>query len=138
MSVFDASVVVDALVTTGASGAAARSVLSEVDVLQAPAILTAEVTSALRRMVARRELAQIRARGAIHQLSRLRQWRYPFEPFMTRVWALRDTMTVYDAWYVALAEELGTDLVTLDQRLAGSSGPRCPIVVVYPEGRSGH
>jgi predicted nucleic acid-binding protein len=34
---------------------------------------------------------------------------------------------VYDGWYVALAEWLGTELVTADQRLANAAGPRCPI-----------
>jgi len=52
---------------------------------------------------------------------------YPFEPFSRRVWELRANLTVYDAWYVALAEWLGTDLLTADERLAASAGPLCPI-----------
>ena len=34
-------------------------------------------------------------------------------------------MTSYDAWYVALAEALGSDLATLDERLVKADGPRC-------------
>jgi predicted nucleic acid-binding protein len=36
-------------------------------------------------------------------------------------------MTVYDAWYVALAERLETELVTADVRLAKAKGPRCAV-----------
>ena len=38
--------------------------------------------------------------------------------------------TAYDSAYVALAEELGCDLLTADQRLAGAAGPRCLIRVL--------
>jgi predicted nucleic acid-binding protein len=50
---------------------------------------------------------------------------YPFEPFIDRAWELRDNLTVYDAWCVALAERLGTDFVTADERIVGAPGPRC-------------
>jgi predicted nucleic acid-binding protein len=53
-------------------------------------------------------------------------------PFSARVWALKDTLPVYDAWYVALAEWLGTELVTADTRLAGAPGPRCPVRLPGP------
>ncbi|MCY4660225.1 MAG: hypothetical protein OXF93_10515 [Acidobacteria bacterium] len=48
--------------------------------------------------------------------------RYPHEPFLDRVWSLRNNVTAYDAIYVALAETLGELLVTGDRRLAGSPG----------------
>ena len=50
---------------------------------------------------------------------------FPYAPFASRVWELRDNVTSYDAWYVALAESLGSSLVTLDQKLAQATGPRC-------------
>ena len=43
----------------------------------------------------------------------------------TRAWEFRDSVTYYDATYVALAELLDAPLVTLDRRLARASGPRC-------------
>jgi predicted nucleic acid-binding protein len=49
----------------------------------------------------------------------------PYEPFAERVWELRDNLTAYDAWYVAVAERLSAPLATLDDRLAGSPGARC-------------
>ena len=52
---------------------------------------------------------------------------FPYEPFAQRVWDLRKTVTAYDAWYVALAEEIDATLVTLDARLARAHGPSCRI-----------
>jgi predicted nucleic acid-binding protein len=46
--------------------------------------------------------------------------RYPHEPFLDRVWGLRNNVTAYDAVYVALAETLGELLVTGDRKLAGA------------------
>jgi predicted nucleic acid-binding protein len=48
-----------------------------------------------------------------------------FSPFAARAWELRSKVTSYDAWYVAVAEELDLSLATLDRRLAAASGPRC-------------
>jgi predicted nucleic acid-binding protein len=125
--VLDASVVVDALVVTGPAGDLARAEMRALGVLQVPAIFTAEVTSALRGLVQGHALSPIRASAALEQILSVRTVCYPFEPFARRVWELRDSLTVYDAWYVALAERLGTELVTADKRLARARGTRCPI-----------
>ena len=53
--------------------------------------------------------------------------RYPHVELVPRVWELRDTLTAYDAAYVALAEALEATLVTRDARLARSSGHRARI-----------
>jgi len=127
VSVTDASVFVDALVGVGTHGYLARAHLRSVAILEVPAIFGAEVTSALRMLVLRGELSSIRASTAIEQLRRTRTLQFPFEPFSRRAWELRANLTVYDAWYVALAEWLSTELVTADQRLANAAGPRCPI-----------
>ena len=78
-------------------------------------------------LVLRGELSSIRAAAAIEQVRSARTSQFPFEPFSRRVWELRSNLTVYDAWYVALAEWLGTELFTADQRLANTPGPRCAI-----------
>lgn len=127
MPILDASVVTDALVVDDRRGDLARTELRPLSELQVPAIFTAEVTSALRGMVQRGALSPIRAATALDQVLSLRISSYPFEPFARRAWELRDALTVYDAWYVALAEVLSTELVTADKRLATASGPRCPI-----------
>jgi predicted nucleic acid-binding protein len=127
MPVLDASVVVDALAVAGPAGDRARNELRGLSELQVPAIFTAEVTSALRGLVGRGALSPIRAGDALDAVLALRITSYPFEPFARRAWELREAMTVYDAWYVALAECLGTELVTGDRRLATAPGPRCPV-----------
>lgn len=127
MSVVDASVFVDALVGVGSHGELAREELGGQATLQVPAIFGAEAASALRGLVIRSELSSIRAAAALEQVRRVRTVQYPFEPFTPRVWQLKDNLTVYDAWYVALAEWLNTDLVTGDDHLANAAGPRCRI-----------
>lgn len=103
----------------------ARQEVRSQPTLQVPAIFGAESTSALRGLVLRGDLSVIRAVAALEQVRQVRTLHYPFEPFARRVWELRDNLTVYDAWYVALAEWLGTDLVTGDERLINATGPRC-------------
>ena len=127
MSVIDASVFVDALVGVGDHGDRARRELHTHDTLQVPAIFGAEAVSALRGLVLRGELSSFRAAAALEQVGRVRSLQYPFEPFASRVWELRNNLTVYDAWYIALAEWLGTDFVTGDNNLAKAIGPRCAI-----------
>lgn len=127
MTVVDASVFVDALVAFGPPGDRAREELRAQQMLEVPSIFGAEVTSALRLLMLRGELSFARAAAAREYLSRTRLIQYPFEPFSDRVWELRANVTVYDAWYVALAEWLGKDVVTADKRLAGATGPRCTV-----------
>lgn len=38
---------------------------------------------------------------------------------------MRDAVSSYDGWYVALAEALDVPLLTLDRKLARAAGPRC-------------
>lgn len=47
-----------------------------------------------------------------------------------RIGELRDSVSAYDATYVAVAEALEAPLVTADGRLARAPGPRCSITVV--------
>ena len=129
-TVLDSSVVVDALVGNSAGADQARSRLAAIAVLQTPAILLAEVASALRGMTLAGYLTPGRARVALDQAGRLRMMAYPFRPFIDRVWELRANLTVYDAWFVALAERISATLVTADRRLASAVGPQCPIELV--------
>ena len=50
---------------------------------------------------------------------------YDYYVFAPRIWQLRENVTPYDAWYVALAEYLEEPLATLDVNLMRSPGPRC-------------
>jgi len=49
-------------------------------------------------------------------LERAQQAR-PHTPLLRRIWELRHNFTVYDAAYVALAEETNSILYTIDEKL---------------------
>ncbi|MBO0808721.1 MAG: type II toxin-antitoxin system VapC family toxin [Actinobacteria bacterium] len=122
--VIDASLVVSALVDTGSAGRWAESLLT-VGPLSAPHLMPVEAANILRRSAARGEITADTAALAHADLLDLRVELFPYAPFASRVWELRDSITAYDAWYVALAEFLGAELATLDLKLTKASGPRC-------------
>ncbi|MCZ7589782.1 MAG: type II toxin-antitoxin system VapC family toxin [Gaiella sp.] len=125
--VVDASAVVAALVDGGEDGEWAEALL-ESDSLAAPHLMPAEVANILRRASLAREITEDVAVLAYGDLLELRVELFPYEPFAARVWELRRNVTACDAWYVALAEELGARLATLDERLASAAGPHCRFV----------
>ena len=126
MIVVDASVIVTALADDGDDGDRARDRLRD-ERLVAPQLLDLEVASAWRRMAATGRLDQRRARLALDDLRQLRVDRVVHLPLIHRIWELRNSLTVYDAAYVALAEALGVNLLTADERLANAPGTRCHI-----------
>lgn len=128
MTVLDASVLVAALVDSGPEGEWAEEVLGA-GPLAAPHLLVVEAANILRRSALAELITDDAASLAHADLVRLRLELFPYEPFAERVWELRRNVTAYDAWYVALAEELGTPLATLDRKLAASTGPRCEFLV---------
>jgi predicted nucleic acid-binding protein len=132
--VVDASAVVAALVDGGPDGRWAESMLAG-DVLAAPHLMPVEAANILRRALLARDLSADTAALAHGDLVQMRVEMFPYEPLAGRVWELRDTLTAYDGWYVALAESLGAPLVTLDRRLARARGPRCSFRV--PPSRAG-
>ena len=122
--VVDASVLVSALLDSDRRGVWARSQLWE-GPLAAPHLITAETAHALRRAQLNERLSPDTATLAFADLLRAPVKLYPFRPLAERIWQLRGTLSVYDAWYVALAEALGVPLATLDERLANAPGPTC-------------
>jgi predicted nucleic acid-binding protein len=129
--VIDASMVVAALVDSGTDGRWAESLLTS-DSLAAPHLLTAEAANILRRSALAGAISAQQASLAHADLLDLRVELFPYAPFATRIWDLRDNVTCYNAWYVALAETLSAPLATLDARLAKASGPRCRFLVSPP------
>ena len=122
--VVDASLVVSALVDGGVTGSWAESLLAG-EPLSAPHLMPVEVANILRRAAAAGEISADVAAMAHADLLDLRVELFPYGPFAARVWQLRDNLTSYDAWYVALAEFLGSPVATLDLKLARAPGPRC-------------
>jgi predicted nucleic acid-binding protein len=126
--VIDASLVVSALVDAGDTGRWAESLLVS-DQLSAPHLMPVEVSNILRRAAAKGEITQDIASMAHADLLDLRVELYPYAPFAPRVWELRGNVTAYDAWYIAVAESLGSSVATLDRRMANAPGPRCSFEV---------
>ena len=125
--VVDSSVIVAALIDSGPDGVWAERVIDD-QVLYAPELVRVEATNVLRRLERAEQLTTAEANGAYEDLTQLEIEQFPFEPFSGRIWELRHTVTSYDAWYVAVAEELGYPLTTLDRRLAKTVGPKCKFV----------
>jgi len=122
--VVDASAIVAALVDSGQDGEWATTELLRED-LAAPHLMPVEAANILRRAVIAGDLSVDVATLAHDDLARLRVELFPYEPHAGRVWELRDNLTAYDAWYVAVAEALDAPMITLDRRVARATGPRC-------------
>ncbi|OUZ07283.1 VapC toxin family PIN domain ribonuclease [Aeromicrobium sp. PE09-221] len=132
MIVVDASILLVGLVDDDADGDAARRRLRE-QVLLAPDLVYLEVSSVLRRHVAAERLDRRRAELALEDLLALPLRTVEHLPLVKRIWQLRDTVTVYDAAYVAVAEHFNAPLITGDARLARAPGPTCTIELFPPE-----
>jgi predicted nucleic acid-binding protein len=126
--VVDASVVVAALADSGTDGRWAESLLTS-DSLAAPHLLPAEVANILRRAALTGDITVDAASLGHADLLDLRVEYFPYQPCAARVWELRQNVTCYDGWYVAVAELLDVPLATLDGRLAKSPGPRCQFLL---------
>ena len=122
--VVDSSVIVAALIDTGPHGVWAEQAI-EREELYAPELVRAEVMNILRRFERSRQITTPEANTAREDLMQLEIELLPFDPFSDRIWELRHTVTSYDAWYVAVAENLAFPLATLDDRLARANGPKC-------------
>jgi predicted nucleic acid-binding protein len=122
MIVVDASAVGDALLEAGPRGDWAREAMLAGGRLAAPHLLDVEVTSIVRRHVLRGELTPLEGSAAVEALAAIRVRRHPSTKLLRRIWQLRETLTAYDAAYVALAEALACDVVTTDARLARAPG----------------
>ena len=139
-AVVDASLLVGALTGSGREGRWCEAAL-ERPAIAAPELALAETANILRRLELSGAISPLEATAALRELLRLDtsansggRWTaaiecYPFGPFAERVWELRANLTVYDAWYVALAEALDWPLLTLDRRISRASGPRCEVIV---------
>lgn len=122
--VVDASVIVSALVKTGAEAVWSERVLVSHSLI-APNLVEVEVANILRRLRAAGRLSVDEADQSFRDLTSLKLELQPFAPFAERIWQLKNNVTCYDAWYVAVAEAFHLPIATLDLRLVGASGVHC-------------
>jgi predicted nucleic acid-binding protein len=123
----DASVVVNALLDSGRDGALAREVMMESAERHAPHLLDVEVTSVLRRWVNAGRLTPDVATSTIADLRDLDVIRHDHALLLEQAITLRNTVSAYDAMYVALADLIGADLVTADGPLSRGAAAHCRI-----------
>jgi len=126
--VVDASALV--LATTGKSedARALRARLPEMR-RHAPHLVDAEVGNVLRRHARAGLISMAEASAALRSLRALVQHRYPHVgPLAELAWQYRDSLSFYDALYVALAVRLGVPLLSADARLAKAG--YCPVELV--------
>lgn len=95
-----------------------------------PALVDLEFANVLRGLVIKRSIAARQAARALRMFLQAPIQRHSHYSLLPRVWQLRQNLTAYDAAYVALAETLGVDLLTIDRRIAGAPGLRCRIEVL--------
>jgi predicted nucleic acid-binding protein len=71
-----------------------------------------------------------KAGDALDDLFEMRLQKVPHRHLVGRAWQLRDNVSFYDGLYVALAEAVGSPLVTRDARLARTSGLRTEVELI--------
>jgi predicted nucleic acid-binding protein len=96
----------------------------------APHLIEVEVCHVLRRLYLSRQMTDLRGRRALRDYSAFGLSLHEHSPLLSRAWALRANLSVYDAVYVALAEGLRAPLLTLDAKLAKTTGHVAKIEVL--------
>lgn len=130
MIVLDASALLELLLGTGRAERVGARALAPDERLHAPHLVDVEVVQVLRRLVQRKDITVSRAAHALDDFAALPVERHSHQDLLPRIWALRDSLTAYDAAYVALAEGLQAPLLTCDARLGRSHGHQARIEIV--------
>jgi predicted nucleic acid-binding protein len=102
----------------GPDAQAIQDRLGEVAEVHVPEHFHVEALSGLRRLSLRGGLDEVAARRALRAIMELRALRHFVLPLFPGIWARRDNLSAYDAAYLALAERLDADLLTVDRGLA--------------------
>lgn len=126
MIVLDTSAVVEFLVGGDAVAEKVRAACMG-QRLAAPHAIDLECASTLRGLVRGDKLPAGEARRALELLGQLNLTRFDHVPLLPRIWELRHNMWQYDGAYVALAESLDAELVTVHSKFAGVPGIRCAV-----------
>ena len=128
--IVDASVMAEALDPSSPRNLRALDALADDVVWIVPAHFLVEVASALR---GRRLAGAITTEQFVHAVAALRAAdvdEHSVAPLLARIAELALNATAYDAAYVALAERVGADLITMDAKLARIPGATCTVRVL--------
>lgn len=87
-----------------------------------------EVAGVLRRFEARQLVTPARVATAFSKLRTAQLRRVQVRPLLASAWTKRGHLTIGDALYVVLAEQLSATLVTADVNLARSPGLAVPTI----------
>ena len=98
--------------------------------MAAPALIDLEFANVLRGLLTKRMIGEPQAEFALADFLFAPIQRHLHESLVPRIWELRHNLTAYDAAYVALAEALGADLLTIDRGIGGAPGIRCRVLLV--------
>jgi predicted nucleic acid-binding protein len=128
--VIDASAVLELVLRTEKGKKVEARVLVSEESLHAPHLIDVEVTQALRRLVQLKEIKAERGKQALDDHAALNIKRADHVDMLERLWELRQSITAYDATYVALAEVLDAPLITCDSKLARSHGHRATVQLI--------
>jgi predicted nucleic acid-binding protein len=129
--VVDACAWLSALVVGGSQADEVRATLASDPRWVAPAHMPLEVLRSLRRGVGLGHITRSQAARTASAVSMTRlELVSPGAKVLSRVWTLRDNLSVYDAPYVAIAEAFGAPLVTVDLKLARAARVEGVSVVV--------
>lgn len=118
MIVVDASALLEVLLQTPLGTTVEARLLGTIQTLHAPHLLDVEVAQVIRRFTLAGEIDGERAEAALDDFMAFPIRRHPHGFLLSRVLALRNNFSAYDAMYVALAEVLDAPLLTHDRRLA--------------------
>ena len=120
--VIDASVLAHAVTGKDRAAATLRSRLQSTD-CHAPHLIDAELGNVLRRQTRARAITTRQAIEALRTARDVIDYRYPHAGALAEMaWTWRDTLSFYDALYVALAVRLNVPLLTGDRRLSAAPG----------------
>ena len=128
--VLDASGAVEFLLNTETGKRLALRLADDRETVHVPHLIDLEIAQVMRRYVHSGTITERMGLRALQRWRDLDVERYPHEPFLGRVWNLRNNLTAYDAVYVALAETLSVVLVTGDRKLVGSPGVHAVIEII--------
>jgi predicted nucleic acid-binding protein len=120
MIVVDTSAILELLLHTPVGARHADRIFDQER--HAPELIDLEFVNALRRYVRLGVTALAEADEALAKFTNFGIERHAHKTLLPRIWALRDSVSTYDASYVALAEMLDVPLLTCDARLSRTHG----------------